>query len=81
MGIVTCGLHGCRCCWGCDRCPRCDGGAFRLGRGDYCPDCVKKLKAAGYVWSEFYKDYKTPDEIRRTEEYLAKKSGQSILKF
>jgi hypothetical protein len=73
MGFVTCGVHGCRCCWSCDRCPKCEGGTFRLGRGDYCPDCAGAIKAAGYVWSEFYKDYVKPETAAR--------AAQAILKF
>ncbi|HUU36721.1 MAG TPA: hypothetical protein VMW46_00785 [Candidatus Desulfaltia sp.] len=89
MGIVTCGVHGCRCCWRCDRCPKCEaekadhysrrgrfvkGVAWKLQKGDYCPDCVKKIKADGYVWNEFYKNYVSP-------ETAAAVAGQAVLKF
>ncbi len=42
-------------CWGCDRCPKEHN--FKLTKGDYCPDCVTKLKGMGYVWSEYNQDY------------------------
>jgi len=74
MGVVRCGEHGWKCCWGCDRCPSCEGHTFRLGRGDYCPDCVKRLKAQGYVWSEFYKNYVKPEVAARVK-------GQFVFKF
>ena len=74
MGVVRCGVHGVKCCWRCDRCPVCwhedhpKLPAWALRKGDYCPDCVKALLAAGYVWSEFYQDYKLPSlfgEVRK----------------
>ena len=64
MGVVRCGIHGVKCCWLCDKCSACEHEAhpsepsWALQRGDYCPECVKKLLAAGYVWSEFYQDYR-----------------------
>ena len=61
MGYVVCGVHGSRCCWRCDACPKCSGKFNRVGKGDYCPDCTVWLKANGYVWSEFYKNYVTPE--------------------
>lgn len=61
MGHVRCGLHGLRCCWRCDRCPRCDPETGRLGRGDYCRDCVKAMKLKGYTWNEYSGDYRPPD--------------------
>lgn len=62
MGFVTCGTHKRRCCWRCDKCPACEGTFKRVGRGDYCPDCTAWMKANGYVWSEYYKDYVSPKE-------------------
>ncbi len=59
MGYVTCRLHRVRCCWRCDRCPKCDG-IGRLLRGDYCAGCTAAIKAAGGIWSEFRKDYVLP---------------------
>jgi hypothetical protein len=67
MGYVTCSpsnhsyLHAreVRCCWRCDRCPKEAG--FRLRKGDYCPDCVKAMKAEGLVYSAYFNDYVTPE--------------------
>lgn len=75
MGYVTCGRHGSRCCWRCDKCPKCSGEFKRVGRGDYCPDCTLKLKAEGYVWSEFRKDFVQPETLAKDAEYLLKKSA------
>jgi hypothetical protein len=67
MGVVRCGVHGVKCCWRCDRCPRCEAEdhpqakPWKLQKGDYCPDCVKKNLADGYVWSEFYQNYVEPE--------------------
>ena len=62
MGYVTCGTHNVRCCWRCDRCPKCEPETGRIGRGDYCKDCTAKLKAEGFVWSDYYRDYVKADE-------------------
>ncbi len=65
MGYTTCGIHTRRrCCWRCDRCPSCSLSTGRLLRGDYCRRCTDELKAAGYVWSDYYKNYVTPAEAR-----------------
>lgn len=57
MGFVTCGTHkGVRCCWGCDRCPR-EYPQFRLGKGDYCPDCHKEARRRGFAWCDFCQNY------------------------
>lgn len=60
MGYTTCGLHGRRTCWRCDRCPTCDLTVGRLLRGDYCRKCTEELKAKGYTWSEYCKNYVPP---------------------
>jgi hypothetical protein len=77
MGRVRCvgTLHGGNCpamhkrdvlaCWGCDRCPKRYG--FRLGRGDYCPDCVADFKARGYVWSDYYGNYVSREDATHGE--------------
>lgn len=57
MGYATCGLHQRRVCWRCDRCPTCDPDTGRLLRGGYCRRCTETLKAEGFVWSEFSKNY------------------------
>jgi hypothetical protein len=57
VGFVTCGIHQrVRCCWRCERCPKCDG-IGRLRPGDYCADCVAWMKAHGYRWSAYTRDY------------------------
>lgn len=56
MGFVTCARHKVRCCWGCDRCPK-EGIPFRLGRGDYCPDCHAEAKRRGFAWCDFCQNY------------------------
>ena len=61
MGYATCGLHKRRVCWRCDRCPTCDPDTGRLLRGDYCRRCTEALKAQGYVWSDYCKDYVEAD--------------------
>ncbi len=60
MGYVTCGTHPkTRCCWRCDRCPKCDG-IGRLLRGDYCAQCTQRIRAAGGVWDKRRQDYVLP---------------------
>lgn len=71
MGYVTCGKHGARCCWHCDACPKCSGLFNKVGRGDYCPTCTAKLKASGYVWSEYRKDYVTADQLPIDKAHMA----------
>ncbi len=64
MGRVTCGRHGCVCCWGCDRCPKCEPETGKIGRGDYCKACRIKLLSSGHVWSDYYQNYiPAPDHI------------------
>jgi hypothetical protein len=79
MGYVVCGVHGSRCCWKCDECPKCSGKFKRVSKGDYCPDCTKWLKANGYVWSRYYgnfmKPWELPDEEREALENKVE-SGQ-----
>lgn len=53
-------------CWQCDRCPRQNN--FRLLKGAYCPECTKKLKIAGYVWSEYFQNYVEPDLAQKVLE-------------
>ena len=48
-----------RVCWYCDRCPNAHN--FKLGKGDYCPDCAKEVQAEGLVYSDFYDDYVSPE--------------------
>lgn len=64
MGFTTCGMHGIgtrgpRCCWRCDRCPKCDG-IGRLMRGDYCKECTAWLQAQGYLWDKGSQNYVLP---------------------
>jgi hypothetical protein len=61
VGYVTCGNHGCRCCWGCDRCPKCDPETGKIGKGDYCEACRVKLLASGHVWSAYFQNYVPKD--------------------
>ncbi len=57
MGHVTCGTHpGIRCCWRCDRCPKCNG-IGRLRRGDYCAACTAFILRHGGRWNPTTKDY------------------------
>lgn len=71
MGYVTCGNHPRqRCCWRCDRCPKCDD-IGRLRRGDYCADCTAWFKANGFVWSAYRKDWVTRDDLAREKAMLA----------
>ena len=65
MGHVACGKHGCRCCWSCDRCPKCQPETGRLRRGEYCADCTAKLKAKGLVWSAYFANYVPPEDAAR----------------
>lgn len=61
MGFVTCGIHSRRrCCWRCDRCPACNPSVGRLTKGDYCAKCVREMKAAGAVWSDYLQNYEMP---------------------
>ena len=71
MGYVTCGKHGCRCCWSCDRCPKCEPETGRIGRGDYCKDCKVKLLASGHVWSDYYKNYVPAETAKLAEKRQA----------
>ena len=68
MGVVRCGMHGSRggpkCCWRCDRCPKCDPKVGRLLRGDYCKDCTEKFKAEGYVFSTYYMNWIRPEDAQ-----------------
>jgi hypothetical protein len=61
MGRVYCGIHNRLCCWACDRCPTCTPELGRIGRGDYCRECTLKLRAKGYVWSDYSGDYVLPE--------------------
>lgn len=67
-------------CWGCDRCPK--EHQFRLGRGAYCSDCVKRLKAKGLVWSDYTQNYETPEDKalgdKAQKEYLQKKAFEEF---
>jgi len=70
MGYVTCGLHPKqRCCWRCDRCPKCEQNAGtpigRLTRGDYCKSCVAKMKAEGLVWSDYFQNYVSKEDAEQ----------------
>ena len=57
MGFVTCGIHTRRrCCWQCDRCPKCDN-LPRLRRGDYCADCTDSFKRRGFPWCDWCQNY------------------------
>lgn len=68
MGYVTCGIHPRqRCCWRCDRCPKCEPQMGRLRRGDYCADCTAKNKAEGLVWSDYCKNWIKPEDHRQME--------------
>jgi hypothetical protein len=69
MGYVTCGVHGVRCCWSCDRCPKCEPETGKIGRGDYCNDCKVKLVSSGHVWSDYYQNYVPRDAQAKAEEY------------
>jgi hypothetical protein len=62
MGHTTCGRHGARCCWRCDRCGTCERERGRLGRGDYCADCRTRLVAEGFVWSAYCQNFVKPEE-------------------
>jgi hypothetical protein len=59
MGRVSCGTHGCYCCWGCDRCPKCQPETGKIGRGDYCKSCRERAVAQGFVWSDYFQNYVT----------------------
>lgn len=63
MGFTTCGIHKRRTCWSCDQCPSCTPELGRLTRGDYCRGCVAKMKAAGFVWSDYCKNYVKPETV------------------
>jgi len=68
MGHVTCGLHPRqRCCWRCDRCPKCEPAVGRLRRGDYCAECIAKFRAEGFVWSAYYGNYVSRDDADRAK--------------
>jgi len=85
MGYVTCGIHGVRCCWRCDRCPKCDDiGPVR--RGDYCGRCTRYIIAHGGRWNPYTKDYDPPgegsnlfpaDEIATADAYAAQQEGDT----
>lgn len=65
MSATTCHKHKkeIRCCWNCERCPKCEG--FKLQKGDYCPDCTIRIINQGYIWSDYYNDYVKPDEVNK----------------
>ena len=65
MGHVTCGKHGCLCCWNCDRCPQCQPETGKLLRGEYCHDCTEKFKASGMVWSTYYQNWIKPEPVEQ----------------
>lgn len=55
MGYVTCGMHGRdrqgpRCCWECDRCPRCEPSIGKLAQGDLCRSCRERARREGFRW-------------------------------
>ena len=62
LGFVTCGVHPkTRCCWRCDKCPKCDG--VKIKRGDYCEECTAIIKSQGGVWSPDCQDYTKPTTL------------------
>lgn len=69
MGRVYCAMHERKilCCWACDQCPKCTPELGRIGRGDYCKGCTAKMRAQGYVWSNYSGDYVKP-EIQLTSQ-------------
>jgi hypothetical protein len=67
MGVVTCPgwlnhpeIHKdeVKVCWICERCPKEYG--FKLRKGDYCPDCTKRLIEGGYIWDPGCQDWVKP---------------------
>ncbi len=71
MGRVTCGKHGCVCCWNCDRCPKCEPETGTIGRGDYCHDCKVIMVARGFVWSAYYQNYVPQADAEKVRAYGA----------
>jgi len=69
MGHVSCGRHGCRCCWKCDRCPRCEPDTGKLLRGDYCRRCTDELRARGFVWSAYFQDWVEPQDAAMNKKF------------
>jgi len=78
MGHVTCGLHPRqRCCWRCDRCPKCERAVGRLRRGDYCAECTAKFRAEGFVWSEYNRDWVAPEDAELNRRFGWSATGQT----
>jgi hypothetical protein len=70
MGTIRCGRDGQVCCWSCNRCPTCQPETGAILRGDYCLECTEKNKAEGLVWSEYHKNWVTPETKASFKELL-----------
>ena len=80
MGMVTCGIHPRnRCCWRCDRCPRCEPETGRLLRGDYCRSCTEKFKAEGCTWDSYSRTYIRTKPLERVGPIVTGKPGQGSM--
>lgn len=76
MGYITCTGYNVRthkqthtrevrCCWRCEKCPKCSGEFKKLLKGDYCPSCTVHLLNKGLVWSPSYGNYVDPATVNK----------------
>lgn len=70
-----------RCCWRCEKCPKCSGEFSKLLKGDYCPSCTIELRNKGLIWSQAYGNYVDPEKVNkevleREKKYLEPFQGE-----